>query len=129
MAGRYLLDSNIVIALFNRDADVTRRLAETEEVFLSTIVLGELIYGALYSSLVEENLAKIDFLAVRLPPLPVDPAIAREYGRIKQELRDRGTPIPENDIWIAATAIRHELILATRDAHFNAIPCLSWEMW
>jgi tRNA(fMet)-specific endonuclease VapC len=56
--------------------------------------------------------------------MPCDAATAREYGRIKEILRAKGKPIPENDIWIAAMAVQHGLTLATRDQHFGEVPNL-----
>ena len=57
--------------------------------------------------------------------LVCDTETARQYGRIKVELRRKGRPIPENDMWIAAVALQHGLTLATRDAHFDAIDGLT----
>ena len=57
--------------------------------------------------------------------LPCDFDTARLYGRIKAELRRKGKPIPENDIWIAAAAIQYGLTLVTRDRHFDFIDGLS----
>lgn len=57
------------------------------------------------------------------------PETALQYGRIKQRLRRRGRPIPENDLWIAATAIQHQLVLASRDDHFTEVEGLTGERW
>jgi tRNA(fMet)-specific endonuclease VapC len=54
---------------------------------------------------------------------------ARWYGEIKNALWVKGRPIPENDLWIAAIAPEHNLVLATRDAHFREIDTLKVEMW
>jgi tRNA(fMet)-specific endonuclease VapC len=61
--------------------------------------------------------------------LPCDLEIARHYGVIEKALRAKGRPIPANDVWIAALAQQHELIVVTCDAHFGeveALPVLSW---
>jgi tRNA(fMet)-specific endonuclease VapC len=55
--------------------------------------------------------------------------VAREYGRLRQRLRTKGRPLPENDIWIAATAKHHELVLVTRDRHFGDVDDLLVEAW
>jgi tRNA(fMet)-specific endonuclease VapC len=57
MSGRYLLDTNIIIALFASDAAVKTRLAEVDEVFVSSIAIGELCFGARRSARVQDNLA------------------------------------------------------------------------
>lgn len=58
-----------------------------------------------------------------------DTGTAREYGLIKDQLRKKGRPIPENDIWIAAVARQKDFVLATRDAHFFEIENLEVENW
>ena len=63
------------------------------------------------------------------PVLPVDTETARVYGIIKASLRKQGTPIPENDIWIAALAKQHDLTLSTRDGHFENVPELEIARW
>jgi tRNA(fMet)-specific endonuclease VapC len=54
---------------------------------------------------------------------------ARSYGKIKNQLKVKGSPIPENDIWIAALADQYQLLLITRDKHFNNIEAISIETW
>ena len=129
MSGRILLDTNIVIALFAKEAVVEQRLAEAEEVFVSSIVLGELYYGAQKSARVETNSARVNTFAAGSAVLVCDTAAAQYYGAIKNQLRAKGNPIPENDIWIAATAMQHQLTLVTRDEHFRAVDGLIVEQW
>ncbi len=129
MDGRYLLDTNIVVALFNGDSGIDRQLRLVSEVFLPSIALGELYFGAAHSGRPEANAARIDDFAETCTIHRVDDRTAREYGRIKGELRRRGRPIPENDIWIAACALQHELILVTRDNHFSSVDDLAAECW
>lgn len=129
MSGRYLLDTNIVIALFANDPAVTDHLAESDEVFIPSIIVGELYYGAHKSNRVKENLARIDELVATSVVLPCDIETARWYGDVKNKLRQKGRPIPENDIWIAAIALQHNLILVSRDQHFNAVDILEIQMW
>jgi tRNA(fMet)-specific endonuclease VapC len=119
--GRYLLDTNIVIALFAKDVAVQQRLAEAHEVFVPSIVLGELYYGAHKSARVAENFARIDAFAASNTVLPCDTITAQRYGDIKNKLRAKGRPIPENDIWIAAIAMQHQLTVVARDGHFHEV--------
>lgn len=128
MNGR-LLDTNIVIALFAGEPAVQEHLGQAEEVFLPSIVLGELYFGAHKSSRVEENLARVDEFAASSSVLACGADTAKEYGIIKHALRMKGRPIPENDIWIAAIARQYGLILVTRDAHFGEIEGLSVSVW
>jgi tRNA(fMet)-specific endonuclease VapC len=124
-----LLDTNIVIALFAREAEVQQRLAEASEVFVPSIVLGELYYGARKSRRATENLARIDAFVVSNTVLSCDTATARQYGEIKNALRAKGRPIPENDIWIAAIAMQYQLTLVARDGHFHEVDGLQLEAW
>ena len=127
--GRFLLDTNIVIALFANEAIVQQRLAEANEVFVPSIVLGELYYGARKSARVEENLARIDEFVASNTVLPSDAATAQQYGDIKSKLRAKGRPIPENDIWIAAIALQYQLTVVARDGHFHEVDGLWVEEW
>jgi tRNA(fMet)-specific endonuclease VapC len=129
MSGRFLLDTNTVIALFARDASVESHLEAADEVLLPTITLGELYYGARKSSRPDANAARIDELASVTPVLACDASTARRYGDIKNQLRAQARPIPENDVWIAAIALQHDLVLATRDEHFAAVEGLAYKRW
>ena len=129
MNGKYLLDTNIVIAIFAGDPNVLEPLIQSNEVFLPTIVLGELYYGARKSTHVDSNISRIDEIAASSALLGCDIDTSRHYGRIKNLLRTKGRPIPENDIWIAAVAQQHGLTLVSRDAHFHQVDALLLEVW
>lgn len=129
MSGRFLLDTNIVIALFKGDVVVQKNLAEVEKVFIPAIVLGELYYGACKSSHIEKNMARIEEFAGGVAVLACDAGTAREYGIIKNHLRTKGRPIPENDIWIAAIARQRSLVLVSCDDHFVEVEGLKLERW
>jgi len=129
MSGRYLLDSNIVIALFANEKVVVDAIYMADEIFVPSIVIGELYYGAQKSSKRQANIARIDSFVEANVILECDQETARWYGQIKQELRAKGRPLPENDIWIAALAFQHGLTLVTRDKHFNEVSSLDIETW
>lgn len=131
MSGKdYLLDTNIVIGLFANESSITEKIKSfSGSVFIPSIVIGELFYGAEQSTRKEENKKKIEALAEVSIVLECDTDTARLYGKIKSQLKTKGTPIPENDIWIAALTEQHQLILATRDKHFNNIETISIESW
>lgn len=129
MSGKFLLDTNIVIALFGNDASVKTQLAHVDEVFISSTVLGELYFGAHKSSNVKKNLARIEEFASDSAVLSCDADTARYYGLIKNRLLEEGLPIPENDIWIAAVEQQHGLIVVSRDDHFNEVENLKFETW
>lgn len=129
MNGRFLLDTNIVIALFANEDAVQASLTNATEVFIPAIVLGELYYGAYKSTRITANIAKVNEFAVSNIILACDSGTAQEYGQTKNELRSKGRPIPENDIWIAALAKQYSLTLVTRDAHFGGIDNLTIVTW
>jgi len=129
MSGRVLLDTNIVIALFADEAIIKDNLAQTSEVFIPSIVIGELYYGARRSGRIEANLARVDELVAGSTILVCDAETARQYGEVKNRLRLKGRPLPENDVWITALALQHNLILVTRDAHFQEVENLQTVNW
>ncbi|MBK8493210.1 MAG: type II toxin-antitoxin system VapC family toxin [Saprospirales bacterium] len=129
MSGRYLLDSNIVIAIFNDDQSVIDKVNQDPEIYVPSIGVGELYYGAFNSSKKQTNIDRIDQLRTEVTVLACDDYTAKFYGQIKKGLKDKGTPIPENDIWIAAIAMQYGLTLVTRDSHFDNVDGLSVEKW
>ncbi len=129
MNGKYLLDTNIIIALFADELEVKENLSTAGEVFLSSVAIGELCYGARKSGKPEENLSRINVLTSNNVVLGCDTETARKYGELKHRLQVKGRPLPENDIWIAAIALQHNLILVSRDAHFQEVEDLSTDSW
>jgi tRNA(fMet)-specific endonuclease VapC len=127
--GRFLLDTNIVIALLQGDDTVLSNLDRAPEVFIPAVVIGELFFGAAKSGRPAENIARVEQFAAGRIVVPCDLVVAREYGRLKQQLREKGRPLPENDLWIAAMAKYHDLILVTRDRHFHQVPDLPTADW
>ncbi len=124
----FLLDTNIVIAVLNKETAVERQLVG-KTIFLGTIILGELYYGARKSARSKENLAKIETLVAGYPLLDCTKQTAEQYGPLKNELETKGRLIPENDLWIAALAKQHSLTLVTRDEHFKRVDGLQVESW
>ncbi|MBF0229912.1 MAG: type II toxin-antitoxin system VapC family toxin [Desulfamplus sp.] len=129
MNGKYLLDTNIVIALFANDQDAIHRIDQAEDVFIPAVVIGELFYGANKSSRAIENTERIEKFASDNVILNCNIETARCYGKIKNALRKKGRPIPENDIWIAAISSQYDLILVSRDEHFKEVENIIFEKW
>lgn len=121
MNGKFLLDTSVVIGLFESDAEVLRMFDSTGEYFISATVLGELKYGAANSTRKIANLKRISDFCETVGCFSCDRTTSSAYGKIKASLRAKGKPIPENDIWISAVAKQHELTLLTRDTHFEFI--------
>ena len=130
MNGRYLLDTNVIIALFGGEETVLDRLAGAAAVFVPIVAPGELYYGARKSARAEQNVRRIDDFAAAATLLDCNQATAKRYGEIKNSLHTKGRPIPENDIWIGALGMQHDLSVATRDyEHFSQISGLRMEAW
>ncbi len=129
MSTSYLLDSSVLVLSLKQDTATHQRLAGAEALYVSTVALGELYYGAEHSIHVKRSLAEVDKLAQILTALNADSATARIYGHLKHEQRTNGLMLPDNDLWIAATAIQYGLTLAARDHHFTWIAGLTYEQW
>ncbi len=124
------MDSNVVVAAFAEEQEVLQKLGRTptEQIFVPAVVLGELYFGALKSQRAEANLRRVEEFTTASNVLTVDAGVARLYGEVRDGLRRIGRPIPENDIWIATT-LRHDLVLVTRDSHFEHVERLRSERW
>jgi tRNA(fMet)-specific endonuclease VapC len=124
-----LLDTNIVSAWLKGETAIADKIDASGQVFIPIIVVGELHYGAQYSSNVQKNTSNINKVVARYDVLTLDEETAALYGIIKAELRKKGKPIPENDIWIAAIAMQYELLLITRDNHFTEVEGITLKTW
>lgn len=123
------LDTNAVASLLAREPRFLARLAHFRLPALSSVVIGELWFGALNSGRVEHNLERIEGIVSNCAPLSIDPECAQFYARLRLALKRRGRMIPVNDLWIAATAIRHGLPLLSDDAHFREVEDLDLRGW
>jgi len=116
-----MLDTNVIIKYLAGDESAKRLIDNASEISVSVIVVGELQYGAQKSSRTESNLALFTSFLSNFIIVPVDENIAAVYGEVKNQLRTNGINIPENDVWIAATAKSHQCSLITYDAHFKSV--------
>jgi tRNA(fMet)-specific endonuclease VapC len=125
---KVLLDTNAYSALRRGHELVAEQVRNSEEVLVSSVVIGELLYGFRNGSRYEENTRALrSFLEdpnVRLLPVTWDTADL--FGRISAGLRKKGRPLPTNDIWIAAHAMEAGADLLSSDPHFGHIDGLSW---
>jgi tRNA(fMet)-specific endonuclease VapC len=123
---RVALDTNGLTDLFQGDAALAERLGLCDEVWIPLVVLAEIKAGFLGGTerhrneiLLRKLLSKTT-VGVLLP----DRETAEHYARLFVQLKRAGTPVPDNDLWIAALALQHDLLLITRDKHFESIPQL-----
>jgi tRNA(fMet)-specific endonuclease VapC len=125
---KVLLDTNAYSALRRGHELVTEQVRSSEEVILSSIVVGELLFGFRNGSRYDENTRALAAFAedphVRL--LEVTWETADWFGRISARLKKKGRPIPTNDIWIAAHTMEAGADLISSDPHFGHIEDLPW---
>jgi len=127
--GRYILDTNIISAILAGDESLREHLEMAEELYVPVIALGEWHYGSMNSPRTVENLARIGLMLEQLTVIPSDVETAFHYGTIMKALWDIGRPIPENDIWIAALAIQHDMTLVTLDEHMDHVTGMKRGRW
>jgi tRNA(fMet)-specific endonuclease VapC len=123
---RVALDTNRLTDLFQGDAALADRLGLCDEVWIPLVVLAEIKAGFLGGNRRHRNeilLRKLLSKATVGVLLP-DRETAEHYARLFVQLKRAGTPVPDNDLWIAALALQHDLLLITRDKHFESIPQL-----
>jgi tRNA(fMet)-specific endonuclease VapC len=127
-----MLDTNIVIYTIKNRPEYIRTLfnKHKEQLCISTVSLGELIFGAEHSRQIERNLADIEAMITRLEVLPFDNKAAYHFGQIRAELYQKGKPIGPYDMMIAGHARGYGLILVTNNMkEFSRVPGLMLENW
>lgn len=129
---KYLLDTNTCVYLLNGNEILKRKVKEigVYSLSISNCVLAELYFGACNSKRVEENLRRIDLFKKNLSVLSDSEESARLFGKIKADLRTKGTIIDDFDILIASIAIANNHILVTNNTdHFERIEGLHIQDW
>lgn len=118
-----LLDTNVLSDLFASDPDAVDAFQNARRLCINTVVLAEMLSGILLGSRRELNTRRLSaFLSSpRVSVLEIGRRTAEHYADISVNLRRKGRLIPTNDLWIAASAREHGLVLLTRDGHFRAV--------
>lgn len=127
---KILIDTSAYVGFKQGLDTIVEIIVQSETILLSPVVLGELMFGFRNGSKLKQNMSELDtFLqheVVVVPPL--GEITADRYARIASQLRSQGTPIPTNDIWIAAQTMEHGAELITMDKHFQKIPGLIYSL-
>ena len=124
-----ILDTNALSAFVDGDPAVGEVLRYQARACIPVIVLGEFRYGIAQS---RHRFAYERWLTAQLgnfDVLPVTDETAISYAALRVTLKQRGTPIPANDAWIAALALQHRLPVLSRDQHFDAVPQIRRQGW
>jgi tRNA(fMet)-specific endonuclease VapC len=128
---RIFLDTSAYSAFKRGHPQIRHRIREASDIYLNSVVLGELRAGYLKGTRLAENLAELaQFLASpRVAVVVVDEETAERYAVIFDSLRRAGAMIPTNDIWIAASAMQCGSALLTTDPHFRAVTQIMADIW
>ncbi|MEO7362924.1 MAG: type II toxin-antitoxin system VapC family toxin [Gemmatimonadaceae bacterium] len=120
------LDTNRYVDFARGDAEVVQTMERVEEIMIPLIVLAELRAGFMVGSQGARNEGGLRrfLLQPGVSLIAPDEQTTHHYAAVYRQLRQQGTPIPTNDIWIAALTIQHGLVLYARDAHFDHLPQL-----
>jgi tRNA(fMet)-specific endonuclease VapC len=123
---RVALDTNRLTDLFRDDTELAERLEVCDEVWLPLVVLAEIKAGFYGGREARRNESVLQRFLARPTVGVLFPAreTAEQYARLFVQLKRAGTPVPDNDLWIAASVLEHDLVLITRDKHFRRIPQL-----
>jgi tRNA(fMet)-specific endonuclease VapC len=133
MAARYLLDTNICIYIHRQKPEkVLTRFQKLKpgDAAISVITWGELLYGAEKSKQRKKILQMFEEFKTFVPVLPIPETAGNTYGTIRASLESKGTPIGNNDLWIAAHAKAADLTIVTNnEREFQRIPGLKIQNW
>lgn len=129
----YLLDTDIIIYwLTNRYPRIQQKIEKVgeDQIFVSSITIAELYFGAYNSSRIAENCELIDELILEMCIVSFNEKTGAVFGQIKADLKNKGEIINDSDLFIAATAISRDLTLVTNnEQHFRRIDKLGLENW
>ena len=120
------IDTNILVDFFRGNSAIKNHLQRCEEIFVPYVVLGEIRAGFLCGArgLRNEKVLTHFLASSRTDILFPNEDTTHHYARLFHQLRTQGTPIPTNDLWIAALCLQHDIALFTSDKHFGHIPQL-----
>jgi len=127
--GKLALDTNAVIAYREGISEVCKLVEEADVIILPVTVIGELLYGALNSTKTRSNEKFVHEFAGYSLVMQINESVAARYARVRFTLKRQGTPIPENDIWIAAACLDLKVPILSRDDHFKQVPGLNVISW
>jgi len=124
---RIALDTNRYVDFCRGVEEVLQTFRRAERIFVPFVVLAELRAGFLCGSRSQQNeQVLMRFLnSPRVEVLYADDQTTHHYARLFAQLRRQATPIPSNDLWIAALVAQHDLLLCARDRHFDHLPQLA----
>jgi predicted nucleic acid-binding protein len=124
-----ILDTDAVSGILAGDSKLESILLSAQRHELPVVVVGEYQFGLIGSRKRARLQSLFDRLVSESVLLDIDGETARQYATIRYQLKAKGRPIPENDIWIAALARQHDLVVVSRDPHFDAVDGIGRQSW
>ncbi len=120
---RVCIDTNAYSAFMQGDRGIKEILEKADNVLVPSIVLGEVYAGFYMGQRAKTNIEELNSFLEQpgIATVSIDDSIAERYGLLIKALKEAGTPLPTNDIWIAAAALETGARLLTRDEHFESI--------
>jgi len=118
-----LIDTNIYSLAMRGDTNIVSILQRVESIFVTPVIVGELLAGFKGGNREKQNRIQLQqFLdSPRVAVLNIDENTSGFYSAVFHQLKKSGKPIPTNDLWIAASALQHQLALFSRDRHFEYV--------
>ena len=128
---RVILDTSAYSAFLRGSSEIRYSIQQADEIFLNPIILGELLAGFMIGKSEKRNRAILQgFLSSpRVKVIEIDGETSERYAAIISLLYKEGTPIPTNDVWIAASAMQHGLKVLTTDNHYLKVPHIITEYY
>jgi tRNA(fMet)-specific endonuclease VapC len=124
-----ILDTNALCAYLDNTPEAVKIVSEAREVGIPVIVAGEFAFGIAQSRHREVYEISLQRMLDRCTVLDIGMETARHYAAIRLELKGAGTPIPANDVWIAALSRQHAIPVMSRDTHFDVVGGLRRRTW
>lgn len=128
---RMMLDTSAYSAFLKGNPEIKLSIQQADDIFLNPIIIGELLAGFAMGKSEKKNRSILQqFLSSsRVKVVDIDEEASERYAVIIDHLRKQGTPIPTNDIWIAASAMQHGLKVLTTDNHYLNVPQIITEYY
>jgi len=124
-----ILDTNALSDFFKENETVRIHIEKADQLYVPVIVLGEYLFGIKGSTKAQELSSLLSRFMNEVQELIISAKTATHYADIRWELKKRGTPIPENDIWIAALTREYNIPLLSRDSHFDLVQGITTLTW
>jgi predicted nucleic acid-binding protein len=124
-----ILDTNALSAIAEGEREAAKQFARAVQVAIPVIVLGEFRFGIAHSRHQREYERWLEEMVSVCNVLEVSEETAIWYAELRGQLKEAGTPIPSNDVWIAALCRQHALSILSRDRHFDLVKGLRRLDW